>query len=777
MRQSDDTLVSFAKNDDEILIEADRGNAIIVDNRGHESILTPSEELRIDRKTGEIHTINHSVDLKEPEQNIRLIGLDENPLELNFRWTLENPVEKDLSLEISSREDFKKSILYPVSGDSIAIVQQTGTWYWRIITDDKVLSSVSRFSLDQEDSTKLILPDYGDKFNYRKMPPPVTFSWSPMKNASSYTLEVSAENNFLNPIIRYKTTLTSLTLSALDEGIWYWRVIPQLSQKILGNFPEYESRSLVITKNDEMPPLKLYYPVENTLYELKTLENRGITLSWATHQEADHYELRVAKDSDLNESVMDKSTVDSYAILDSTNAGILSEEGHYFWSVRWVDIEGNLSPWSLPRTLLGVDKSMALRLSYPPDNYTIADSLIRNTRFTWKTNIPGRIQFQLSAQSDFKDILFEEDVHAETILGRDWSVGHWYWRIRTFNADGTVFIDTAPQQIDIVDPLPEPRLEIPDSREVFLYRDGDIQKIRWQSLEKADHYTLKIISTGSLQPLFEKSLIETEEIELSFDEFPDGDYRFLLQAFAQETSHSTRIIGYLSDTKISLYRIHHIELLSPEENPTYEGLQALRQGIDLEWASRDIPERSELRLYSSGSKGKPFFVRKNPEPVTHVPTLPEGRYSWTISGIYKGFDISAPGFASFTVAPIPLLPSPKVIAPEEGSRIGPVELRGEKKIHFKWEPLEGASHYELEIYKEGEKEALFSTGLIRSTEYELEDLTLLDKGDFKWIIHGEFHNSEGQLEQSGLYGTSHFNINLPELKNLEFKKGEVYFGF
>ena len=131
---------------------------------------------------------------------------------------------------------------------------------------------------------------------------------------------------------------------------------------------------------------------------------------------------------------------ESYIVLNSDNAEYLAREGVSYWSVRWQDLEGNKSPWSHVRKLQGVDEEAALRLSYPPDRYRIADSLVRNTRFTWKTNIPGRAQFQLSRSPDFSEVLYEEDVQAETLLGRDWLPGRLYWRLRTFNADGSVFL-------------------------------------------------------------------------------------------------------------------------------------------------------------------------------------------------------------------------------------------------------------------------------------------------------------------------------------------------
>jgi hypothetical protein len=773
---SGETLVSLHGEKEHIAIEVDGGSAEISNTMGEKVTLNPSDEFILNRETGTSQTITHPIDLIYPTPNGRLINLEEDLAPIEYTWSGEISPDMNLTLEVASHLDFRDAQAYPVSGETATIPQVAGIWYWRIVNKDEVLSSVSRYSLKKDELPRLIKPEAGQNFTFRTVEPAIFLSWSPMLNASTYTVEISDREDFSNNIRRKKTTLTSMTVNDLAEGIWYYRIIPELSQEIVSPISPKEQRSFSIVKSDAMRPLSLFYPVENTLYELKTLTQKGITLSWESHPEAIAYEVGLTEEGATEDPELTLSTEDSYLSLNATNASHLTEQGEYSWLVRWIDTEGNRSPWSIPRTLSGVDGTMAIRLSYPPDEYRIADSLIQNIRFTWKTNIPGRKVFQLSQTKDFTSINIEQEVQAETLMGGDWPVGKWYWRIRTFNADGTLFIETEPRTIEIIDPLPAPLLKYPDPEQVYIYQEGDQTTLAWQEIKGTDFYNIKMTPTGSSQTIYEMGLIEENKIMISLDDFPDGDYQIQIQGFANETSQSTRIIGYLSNTALSLYRLRPAELLSPIHNPHIKGLDALRRGILLKWDAPDIPEDSELTVYSR-STGRAVYTKTNPAKEILVPALGNGRYSWTLKGSLRGFDISAPGYGYFTVDPIPLLNTPQVLEPQEGYSLGPEQLRISRELRFDWEPLEGANRYKAEIRRKGNGEILYSTGLIRQTEFILEDVSILDKGEFEWTLHGEYRNSKGIIEQNGEYGKFHFSIDLPNIDKLNLNQGDVYFGY
>ena len=55
--------------------------------------------------------------------------------------------------------------------------------------------------------------------------PPVTFDWSDVAGAASYTIQVDEISQFGAPLIlSASTTASQLTTSSLPDGNWFWRV-------------------------------------------------------------------------------------------------------------------------------------------------------------------------------------------------------------------------------------------------------------------------------------------------------------------------------------------------------------------------------------------------------------------------------------------------------------------------------------------------------------------------------------------------------------------------
>lgn len=775
---SEDSRVSFSKVENEISIEVDKGNATIIDILGESTILDTSTEFILNTETGISQKIIHTIDLQRPEQNIRLLYDKNDTSQVIFSWNSNVENTDELFLEISPNENFSNMERYSVSGNSIALKQQIGTWYWRVSDNKEILSSISRFSLSKEQFTQLILPKNQEKIYYRRIPPSIIFSWSPMESANSYILEISAEKDFNNPIIKYKTNLNNITLNALDEGTWYWKVTPIISQQIGGDINlNSKINTIYIVKKDEMNPIKLNYPTNNRLYTLESIKNNGLSMSWESNSEAGNYEVKFSTDSLMSNPLKIFNTENPYINIPVTAATFLSTEGEYYWSIRWSDNEKNYSPWSSVRRIQNINQNFALRLSYPQNSYVIADSLITNTRFTWKTNIPGRTQFQLSTDSEFQNILYEDDVQTETLLGKDWPTGDKYWRIRTFNSDKTLFMQTEPRLITISEPLKPPTLLIPNPSETYYYREGDTQIIKWQKVEKADYYSMEITPAGSSEPIYINSMIEKEELKIDFDNFSDGNYTIKLQGFSFETPASTRIIGYLKSSKISLKSIKYLTLNYPLNDTSFQGLTALREGLKFKWNGDMWPENSQLKIYDINDKNNAVYSLINPKKNINVPSLKEGEYFWTIEGSFKGFNITPKDMGHFTVLPIPLLQSPNIIFPTEKFIINTEYLINSKSIKFEWKPIVGATHYVIELYKKGELKPLYTSDLIKETHYILEDLTSLDKGSFEYVVYGKSLNMEGIQEQMGKKELHNFSIILPTLDTIEFNIGGVYFGY
>jgi hypothetical protein len=368
-------------------------------------------------------------------------------------------------------------------------------------------------------------------------------------------------------------------------------------------------------------------------------------------------------------------------------------------------------------------------------------------------------------------------VDAETLLGEEWGAGEWYWRIRTFNVDGTVFLETTPRGFRVAEPFEGPEMTLPEPRRLFTFRDSDMQTIRWEEIPEADHYTLKILPASGSAAVYEQSLITGEEIELSFDEFPDGAYKALLQGFTLESPLSTRRIGLIRESSFALRKLTPIELISPAGGEAFEGLVALREGIHLIWDSKVSPDKTMLSVYSDPSLTQPVYSGENgPRRVTVRP-LPAGSYYWKVTGDFEEFDISSRTVGRFTINPIPPLPRPYLTAPPRDIVFGPQRLRTNRRILFSWDAVEGATDYHLRVYAEDDLEhPVLAAGPLAETSFLLEDLSVLDKGTFAWVVFAESRNAEGMVEQPGEEAESAFSIDLPALGEPDMKSGGTFYG-
>jgi hypothetical protein len=420
---------TFSRNADSLSVEVSEGRASIVRQDGSSQAIAKNQELAVNLKSGATTFVHRPIVPVKPERNARLLSLTEGPASLDFAWELEGaPPDSAASsgaesytLQVSNSKDFSTPELTMRTAATRAGARLGyGTWYWRVRDKGGKASPLRKFSLTNDTAPRPAFPADAEVYTFRKIKPDVRFAWTAMESASAYLFELSSEPKFLKPAIKSRTSTASLSVDKLDEGTWYWRVQPIHAYELVGVEAEASVRSIVIRKSDAMRPPDAISPFEGSLYKVQELDGKGLAFSWMPEAEAVSYELLVSSTSDLSSPIARIDSKQPYIRLAGKDCEGLRKPGSYFWGTRWMDREGNASPTSAIRSLSGVDGSVGIRLSFPPEGYRIADSLVADTRFTWKSNIPARTVFQLARDSDFKDIAYQETVSAETLIGHPW---------------------------------------------------------------------------------------------------------------------------------------------------------------------------------------------------------------------------------------------------------------------------------------------------------------------------------------------------------------------
>ncbi len=147
-----------------------------------------------------------------------------------------------------------------------------------------------------------------------------------------------------------------------------------------------------------------------------------------------------------------------------------------------------------------------------------------------------------------------------------------------------------------------------------------------------------------------------------------------------------------------------------------------------------------------------------------------------------------------------MLPPPEKLDPAPGVVFGPKELRGMDFLRFTWKEVPEATHYSFVLYDilvPGSMDAPFdgpSAGsgngpiegpimepLVREQlsaecSWTLEDLSLLDRGRFRWTVKAVAKNGAEVVIPAAKAAEADFTIDLPRIRVPEMKSGAVFYG-
>jgi hypothetical protein len=208
-----------------------------------------------------------------------------------------------------------------------------------------------------------------------------------------------------------------------------------------------------------------------------------------------------------------------------------------------------------------------------------------------------------------------------------------------------------------------------------------------------------------------------------------------------------------------------LRLTSPENGSRIEGLTALRRQTVFSWdcGAEVTGSRFVLSSNSNPLQGRPAVEIRNPGRTIRLDRLGEGTWYWTVEAqTADGFTVSARQPRRVQVLPIPLLPPPQNRSPAEGRSFGTAELLSQRKIDFNWSAVDGANAYIFTLYQQsgGERRQVIRTDPENRTSYTLDDLKLLDNGNFVWQVEAVYR-SGGAIEQRGRIADNLFTLDFP----------------
>jgi hypothetical protein len=487
-----------------------------------------------------------------------------------------------------------------------------------------------------------------------------------------------------------------------------------------------------------------------------------VYFSWRGGDEAVSYTIHVSANRDLQNPVIRETVRDTFFVYGGRER--ILNAGQYYWGVSQTDAEGNESPVSPARPIAALAGEMIQRTVFPPDNFTIAETLLPDTRFTWKSNLPFETRFQISDSADFSRLAMNEVVSGESFQGRSLPPGVWYWRIFA-EGDGLSF-QTPARSFIAVPAFPAPRMTDPAPNGRVAIREGEQVTFRWQPVNGAEYYQFRVYAdTDRSRPIHEQNFTVDTVQSLMLYNFPEGSYYWTVQAFARESSAATRRTGLIGGERFTMRKPRSLTLDSPATGMVIEGLTALRQPVVLRWSTPETVGNSRFILSRNTDplSGTPARVIDNPGRAINLNRLEEGTWYWTVQAETEdGLEINADSPRSFRVLPISLLPAARDLLPADGHVVGPAELRQNRSLAFNWQPVRGANAYVFTLSEEtGEKRQIVRICPQERTSVTLEDLALLGLDAFVWQVEAVSRAKDGLIEQRGRVRESRFTVDIP----------------
>ncbi len=424
-----------------------------------------------------------------------------------FVWT-PVPGAAKYKIEVSLSENFATTVDSQTTSNTRYTPTKkyaNNTYYWRVAIVDAD-GKIGPFN-----TATLILDPYpaafsksspADGANDQSTDPVLTWETSSGANNYEYCIDTSNDDACAGSWISTGTA-TSLSLSSLNTGNWYWQIRAKNDYGYTyANAGDWWSFTI------PTPPAAFSKtaPANNSYSALL-----NVTLSWGSTSPVERYEYCI--DADANDTC--ENTWVSTGT--QTKAVINLHSGTYYWQVRAVSgvnvtYANNGNWWSF--TAIGIQPAYDEKLT------------VSKITFDWE-DIPGATSYkiQLSEKADFSVLLvsiktLESTYFYDTLLKNDTT---YYWRVRPKFGD-VKGIWSATWRFESMDPLAKVTLVQPGHKEI-LYTDS--VTLVWNEVDRAAQYKLVIAKDAAFT--IKVKNIKTPDLNATFT-LPDGKYYWRVRA-------------------------------------------------------------------------------------------------------------------------------------------------------------------------------------------------------------------------------------------------------
>ena len=682
-----------------------------------------------------------------PRDGARILKTSDIPEPVRFQWRHSMGSEAAFLLEFSQNRNFSliTKALNIENKDYAEVDLAEGTWYWRLFLNETEADS-GRLEILNNSGPRALSPANGSTETLYAGNSGLQFFWIVPEEAEAVLLEVADNPEMSRPRIRQLVKKTgggygSHISAEIGAGQWYWRVHPVFS----GGISEGDNILSRISGNHGYWRVR---PVNSDI---------------------------MADDR--------PSPVNSFKVVSSTEPQAVKTAAGFT----------NAIPGYSPQVV------------FPPDSYVLEANRTPDIIFSWRNPLLYRARFQIAERSDFAGTLIvDEWVSGSSIRGIHLDPGAYYWRVTGTGPAGSG--ESRPVRLVVERSLAMPKLGVPLEDAVLRMADNRTVTFSWQKENYADYYSYRLFLAGRTSPLTEISFLENTSLQVSFDPNTSGDFYWTVQGFTSATESRSVRGGLMAQNTFSVVprtvivssgivwsipRIENIEfkqgevqapitLVSPVTGTTISGITALRSPPIARWNINEPIQNAQLIISSTTNPSadpRAIVLDAGAGTTARFPQLPEGTWYWIIRGDTIDRRGATPGEIFWIkVLPIPQLPAPVIIQPEQDSVIGIEQLTRDRQIIFRWEEVEGADAYVFSLYREAAPPVrLVNTDPDPRLGFIFDDLLRLNEGDYYWQVEAVSKNDRGQIEQRGITETHNFKIEIQRSEGFQTQtQGTLY---
>lgn len=381
--------------------------------------------------------------------------------------------------------------------------------------------------------------------------------------------------------------------------------------------------------------------------------------------------------------------------------------------------------------------------------------------FSWETSrLAGGYVVEIARSTDMEKPQYSLPSRGSSIATSQLGSGTWYWRVRAkygFSSGesvppGPVRSFVIEQQRELTRPVlvyPQPGARV----SALLFEDNKAV-FSWRESEGAERYQLQIASDRNFRNLLVKGEATANYYSMNRS-LPAGRYFWRVQALADQQEKTSPMASF------TITAVQPLQATRPARGSVL--VEENRElSVLFRWQDPNQGNRYQLELARDKGFGKQRTTRESGSPQCRVSTLDTGTWYWRVHLLgTEEKRLASSKLWSFTLLRKPGLPVLQV--PEAGAAI---DMTQRNNLVFRWEKVPGAVRYRWRLYRVvGGTLRLRHQVFTAVTVHVLNNLTLLDRGVFRWTVAALGQDARAGWSEPAQRG---FRIRLKKLEQPQF---------